>query len=420
MSSAIERRPGDTAESGETMGGADDFWLRVGRELADDLAVDAVERDRAGKPPYDEMVRVRESGLLAALAPPDARGFGMGWRTACAVVRRIAAADGSMGELLGRHYVLSWSARFFAGPERAAEWEADARKEQWLWAGDTGTTRPHAFARDTGTGPSLIRAARRGGGGVLRGSRTVASAVTLADRLVLNATADDTGEPLVVCVAPGDAGILREAAHDRLGQRLTDAGTVHFDEVATDAEAVLGPFWTDEDVAPPFTMLASAALRLMLTHVALGIAEGALAEAGDLSRAEARRLRAVEDPGGPLAATDGDVLLAFGSLALDLHSASAVVDRATTALADSLREGRKLDEERRTGTAVLVAAAEAVTVPAALRTGEGVLGLGEAEGLDRFWRDLRTLVGRVPAGHALRVLGEYYLSGDLGPATAGG
>ncbi|MGQ4513277.1 acyl-CoA dehydrogenase family protein [Streptomyces sp. DW26H14] len=402
--------------NGDTARNADDFWLRVGAELADDLAVDAVERDRAGKPPYDEMARIRESGLLAALAPPDAAGPGMEWPTACAVVRRIAAADGSMGELLGRHYVLSWSARLFADPERAAELEADARKGQWLWAGDTGGLRPHAFARDTGAGRSLVRSTRHGGG-TLRGSRAVASAVTLADRFVLNATADDTGEPLVVLVAPGDAGIARRPAHDRLGQRLTDAGTLQLDEVATGSGDILGPAPVDEHTAPPFTMLAPLALRLMLTQVALGIAEGALTEAGDLSRAAARRVRATEDPGGPLATTDGDVLFAFGSLALALHSASAVADRATAALTGSLRAGRGLDDEGRTRTAVLVAAAEAVTVPAALRTGEDILGLAEAEGLDRFWRDLRTLVVRAPAGPGLRALGEHYLSGDLGRAA---
>ena len=37
--------------------------LRVTREIADDLAVDALSRDRAGKPPFDEVSRLREAGL---------------------------------------------------------------------------------------------------------------------------------------------------------------------------------------------------------------------------------------------------------------------------------------------------------------------------------------------------------------------
>jgi alkylation response protein AidB-like acyl-CoA dehydrogenase len=398
--------------SGGSAAENDAFWLRVAGELADDLAADAVERDRAGKSPYEEVARIRESGLLTALAPPDSEGRGMPWRTACAAVRRIAAADGSMGELLGRHYAFSWSGRFFASPERADELEGEARREQWLWAGDTASRLPHAFARETAAATRLVRAGRRRGS-ELRGSRAVAAAVTLADRLDHDAVADDTGEPLVVLVDPRRAGITREEAHDRFGQRLADAGTFHFEEVATAAQDVLGPAPADEDTAPPFVMLAPLALRLVLTHVALGIGEGALAEAGELSRAAVRRLRAGEEPGGPLAPADGDVLRAFGSLALDLHAASAVVDQATGALAGALGEGRRLDEERRTRTAVLVAAAEAVTVPAALRVGERVLALAEADGLDRFWRDLRTLAVPAPEGPGLRALGEHYLTGDL-------
>ncbi|MEW2545775.1 acyl-CoA dehydrogenase [Streptomyces sp. NPDC047002] len=400
-------------------GAADDsgvFWLRVAGELADDLAVDAAERDRAGKPPYDEVARVRESGLLPALAPPDGRGLGMEWPTGCAVVRRIAAADGSLGELLGRHYALSWSARFFADPERARAVEAEARTGQWLWAGDTGTPSPHAFAPEAGAGAFLVRAVRRGGA-VLHGSRALACAVTVADRFVLDATADDTGEPVVVLVDPRHAGVAREQAHDRLGQRLADAGTCRFDAVPAGADAVLGPAAADDETAAPFTTLAPLALRLVLTQVALGIAEGALAEAGELSRAAARTARATEDPGGPLAPADGDMLRAFGSLALALHAASAAVAQATAALSEALGAGPGLDEERRARAAVLVVAAEAVTVPAALRAGERVLGLARAEGLDRFWRDLRTLVVRSPEGQGLRAIGEHYLSGALGAAA---
>jgi alkylation response protein AidB-like acyl-CoA dehydrogenase len=96
-------------------------WLRVARETADDLATDAVVREQAGKAPFDEVSRLREAGLLTLLIPAELGGAGEDWPTAYAVVREIAAADGAIGQLLGCHYFMSWSARFFTAPALAAQ-----------------------------------------------------------------------------------------------------------------------------------------------------------------------------------------------------------------------------------------------------------------------------------------------------------
>lgn len=88
----------------------------MARETADDLATDAVVREQAGKVPFDEVSRLREAGLLTLLIPAELGGAGEDWTTAYAVVREIAAADGAIGQLLGCHYFMSWSARFFTEP----------------------------------------------------------------------------------------------------------------------------------------------------------------------------------------------------------------------------------------------------------------------------------------------------------------
>ncbi|MFJ3982022.1 acyl-CoA dehydrogenase family protein [Streptomyces fungicidicus] len=391
----------------EVITAAGDFWRRVADEVADDLAVDAIDRERAGKPPSDEVERLRESGLPAVLAPPGPDGRGTGWRDACAVVRRVAAADGSVGELLGRHYVLSWSARFFADPERAAVLEERAAREGWLWAGDTGA--PGPLPRGDLPGPTLAPAADGGGHLLLDGHRALPTAVNEADRLVVDAVCAVTHEPVVVVVDARHPRIGRDQPHDRLGQRLTGAGTVHFDGVPVAAADVLGPACRDEDMTPPHSALAPLALGLMLTQVALGVAEGALAEARDLGRS-ARHARPSHD--------DADLLLAYGELALALHTASAVTDRATAAMADALAAGPALDHERRADTAAQVAVAGTVTAKAALLTGERVLALTDAEGVDRFWRNVLALVDRGPAGPTMRAIGDHYLNTARGGAPS--
>lgn len=401
---------------------AEEIWRRVTREVADDLAVDALARDRAGKPPFDELARLREAGLPALLAPPGPDGRGTDWRTACAVIREIAAADGSIGELLGRHYVLSWSARFFSTPERADGLELRADAEQWLWGGAIDL--PDA---EPVTGPDLTLTPA-GSGYLLHGCRSFAAGVTVADRLVLGAVCSDTGESLVVCADPAHPGVAAAPEHDRLGQRLTAAGRISFDGVPVAADQVLGTVPRDEHALAPFATLAPLALRLALVHVSLGIAEGALAEARDITRAAPRGRpvaeRDAEAYTAPPPGADPYLLLAYGELVTDTHTAAAVVESASKALARGLLAGPGLGVDQRAEIAVLVAAAEAVTSRSAMRLTTRVLELTQGSdsaagplGFDRFWRNARVLTARTSATRRLRDIGDHYLNGTHPPLT---
>ncbi|GHG09925.1 acyl-CoA dehydrogenase family protein [Streptomyces filamentosus] len=395
----------------------DTLWRRVVRELADDLAVDAQDRDRAGAAPSDEVERLQEAGLPAFLTASDPAsgggGHGADLRTACSAVRELSAADGSVGELLAHHYALSWTSRFLDGPpgRRAAEafprLDARTAAEGWLLAGATEPPPPS----DAGPGLTLTRADR--GGWLLDGRRAFDSAVTVADRLVVTARPAGTGDLLVVLVDPAHPGVSVRAAADRVGQRLTGAGTVVFEHVPVPRARVLGTLPADEHAVAPFTALAPLVLRLLLVHVALGIAEGALAEARDVNRADAPA-----DPGD-----DPYLLLSYGELATAAHTAAAVAERATDALTRGLRTGWTLGVEERADLAVLVAAAETVTGREAVRLTTRILelvedapplapGTGGGPGFDRFWRNARALTARARPSHRLRDIGDHYLNGS--------
>ncbi|MEV0321521.1 acyl-CoA dehydrogenase family protein [Streptomyces sp. NPDC050658] len=384
---------------------------RVVRELADDLAVDAELRDRAGKPPFDEVSRLREAGLPALLTPPGPDGRGGDWHTACTAVRDIAAADSSVAELLAQHHALSWSPRLFGTPEEAAALELRAHQEQWLWGGDTEL--PDAR---TGTGLALTPVAD---GYVLNGRRTLTACVAVADRLVHTVRDTSTGEWVVVHLDPAHPGVSTQPAHDLLGQRLSGSGGVSYDDVPVAAHQVLGGVPVDEHEISPFTALAPLTRRLLLVQVGLGNAEGALAEARDISRALPRPHSAPDTGGGTYAPPSADpyLLLAYGELATAVHTAGAVADRATDALARGLAAGPVLGADERADMAFLVGAAEAVTADAALHVTTRVLELtadapspAADPGLDRFWRNARTLTAHGSAAHRLRDIGEHYLN----------
>ncbi len=371
--------------------------LRTARDVAEDLAADAIARDLAARPPVDERARLREAGLLAALTPPGP-GRGADWRTGCAVIREIAAADSSVGDVLARHYVHTWSGRFYASHDHATTLEEASVREDWLWTGAVRTPAPD----EDGEGPDLTLRPRHTGY-VLNGRRSVDTAVAVADQIVVDAVCAVTGDVLVVRLTPQTRGVSIETAHDRLGQRVAGAGEVVLDRVTVAPGQVLGRRPHDEESTSPFTALAEPALRLALCHVGLGIVEGALTEARDLSRGG----RAFRLPG-----EDPDLLLTYGELASAAHTATAVVDRATEVMAQALDRGTHLDAEEPAGVAALVATAETVTSKAALRITTRVLELADAPGLDRFWRNARVLTAHRPVAHRLRSIGEHYLNGS--------
>ncbi|MBT2271630.1 acyl-CoA dehydrogenase family protein, partial [Rhodococcus qingshengii] len=86
-------------------------WIDRAREVSNILAADALARDRAGEPPFREVQLLKDSGLVTLLGPVEFGGGGQRWETAYKVVREIARADGSIGQLLGYHYLWAWAAR---------------------------------------------------------------------------------------------------------------------------------------------------------------------------------------------------------------------------------------------------------------------------------------------------------------------
>ncbi|MGW0712281.1 acyl-CoA dehydrogenase family protein [Streptomyces sp. NPDC002643] len=396
---------GPASPSGPT-GPGDAHWLRVAREAADDLATDTVAREQAGKAPVDEVSRLREAGLLTLLVPADSAGGGAGWPTAYAVVREIAAADGAIGQLLGCHYFLSWSARFFAGPAPAARIEERSAAEQWCWGGGFAHREPP------------LRLTRASHGLVLDGRQSYTTGVLVADRLAVRAVRESTGEPLAVVIDPARRGVRIDGDTDTFGQRLAAGGSVEFDGVAVSGDDVLGSLSADEDLLSPRAALASPVGHLVSVQFLLGMAEGVLAEAREYSRPG----HTPRHPAWPVGtAHDPQALTAYGELTVLTRSASALADQAVAAVRDALALGEDLTYDEYADISTLVAMAEAAASRAAQESTTRALDIIGARsasarlGFDRFWRNTRTHTLYEPLTHRLRDVGDYYLNGTHPP-----
>ncbi|GGK60534.1 acyl-CoA dehydrogenase family protein [Streptomyces flaveus] len=402
----VATAPSGPASESDRTGPGRAHWLRVARETADDLATDAVAREQAGKAPFDEVSRLRESGLLTLLIPAEFGGGGSDWPAAYAVVREVAAADGAIGQLLGCHYFLSWSARFFTEPSLAAHVEQQSSAEQWCWGG--------GFAHQE----LPLTLARTAGGFVLDGRQTYATGVLVADRLAVRAVRADTGEPLAITVDPARHGVVIDSDTDTFGQRLAAGGSVEFDAVRVSADDVLGSLSADEDVLSPLAAMASPVGRLLSVQLCLGMAEGVLAEAREYSRAGHSPWHPAWPVGSP---QDPHVLSIYGELTLLTRSASALADQALAAVHGGLARGADLTYDEYAEISVLVAMAEAAASRAVQESTSRALDIIGARsassrlGFDRFWRNARTHTLYEPVAHRLRDVGDYFLNGAHPP-----
>ena len=166
----------------------EDEWIAVARDVAAQLAVDAVDRDRAGAPPVAEAALMREAGLLPLLASEEVGGHGRPYAVALSVIRQIAQVDSGLARLLAYHY--AWSNRLasdFPSPDRIRDLERRAVESGWIVA-STGSP----------LDGELDFARTRSGELRISGTKYFATAARVADRILGFGNDPDSGERLVV------------------------------------------------------------------------------------------------------------------------------------------------------------------------------------------------------------------------------
>ena len=110
-------------------------WLDRARQVAQMVAGDAAQREREGEPPYREVQLLKDSGLVTLLGPADHGGAAERWTTALRASREVSRADGSLGQLLGYHYLWAWATRFFGTDEQIAAAEAHYTRNCYFYSG---------------------------------------------------------------------------------------------------------------------------------------------------------------------------------------------------------------------------------------------------------------------------------------------
>jgi alkylation response protein AidB-like acyl-CoA dehydrogenase len=93
-----------TLDTEPTRGGVVDDPIELARTLAEEFRPQAVEQERSGEPPTQELARVRETGLVNLHIPTEFGGGGGNWQQLSGVVLELSRVDPNIGGLVAYHY----------------------------------------------------------------------------------------------------------------------------------------------------------------------------------------------------------------------------------------------------------------------------------------------------------------------------
>jgi len=361
---------------------------------------DAVARDQAGGRPVEQIALLKQSGLLSARIPVEYGGGGASWPAVLRVVREFARTDGSLAHLFGYHHLPLHSVLARGNTEQKTRWLTESVRQQWLWS-------------NSGNALSKTSTAQRAGDGhgwVLNGFRPFSSGTHVAD--VIQVSWENTqGQRLSGVVPARRAGIVIEDDWDGIGQRQTGSGTVTFEDVQLHDEELLGQ---PDDVLTPFVSLTSLQQQAVLLNVFVGSAQGALDEGRAYTTTQSRPWihsgveRHVDDPW---------IQRKYGDLAIRVLAATELAEQAAQSLEQAYAQGPALTEDQRGRAAIDLAVANLYAGEAGLAVSSDIFELmgarsaTQANGFDRFWRNVRTHTLHNPAEYKKRTVGAWALTG---------
>jgi alkylation response protein AidB-like acyl-CoA dehydrogenase len=384
-------------------------WVDRAREVAALLAADAVHRDRAGATPHAEVRLLKDAGLVTLLGPAEHGGGGQDWTTAYRVIREIAVGDGSIGQLIGYHYLWFWAARLVATPEQVAAVEEQATRERWFFGGAVNPRDNDVVVTDEGDEI------------VFTGRKSFSTGSKVSDVTVLEGVLEGTDKHVFAVVPSAQDSIVFNDDWDNLGQRLTESGSVELRGVRVPWSQAAG--YVDKQFRPRiYNTLNVPLIQLVFTNFYLGIAKGALTTAAAYTRDKTRPWPYSGD-NKDSAGEEFHVLETYGDLQSKLWAAEALAERAAQLIERVNDHPDDVTARERGEVAVVVAAAKQRAIDAGLEISTrifevtGARATANGVGLDIFWRNIRTHSLHDPIAYKRTEVGRYTLLGEVPEPT---
>ncbi|MGO9955108.1 MAG: SfnB family sulfur acquisition oxidoreductase [Solirubrobacteraceae bacterium] len=373
-------------------------------EYAASIANGAIDRDHSGAVPVDVLAALDASGLLAITLPRAYGGADVSIVTLAEVIRTIAAVDPAIAQVPQSHFLLV---------DVLAVWGSEEQRRALFGEVLAGGRLGNALAERGGQHAQDLRTRLRGRRRL--DGRKYYCTGALTSRWI-GVTALDDHDRLVMAFVRRDAdGVTLDEDWSTMGQRATVSGSAAFADVEVDPELVI-PY--HEAFAVPQQLGA----RAQLVHAAIqvGIAAGALRDAGEFVRTRARPFFEAARAGwADTAAADPHTILRYGRLASRVRAAETLLADAAAVQQEIGRRPRDADAAARGSIAVAQAKAfaseVAVEVASDLFALSGASAADERHGLSRHWRNARTHASHDPVDWKYHHIGNFLLNGAMPP-----
>ena len=389
-------------------------------ELLGRIAAGAKDRDLNDENPFEQVAALKRAGFGTLRLPPELGGSGLTVPQLFSAVIDVARADPIVAHIFRTHF-------WFTEERLRTLGASDPSALPWLRKVADGKLFGNAFSeKGSNAVGSLVFNTRLlpdpNGGFRLEGEKFYSTGTLFSDYLTVTATTDH--DSVATVVVPADrTGVKLIDDWDGFGQRRTGTGTTIFKNVAVTSDEILADSPYDAQAVPS---VQYASLQLFIHAVVAGILANVVEDGVTLLRSRDRSFshaptdRPTDDPHlqrllGELAST------AYVARAAVLDAAEAIAV-ATNSIA-STGDGNPVAElatEAQLRVAKVKVHLDAIAPGAATRLLElgGASAASRQKGLDRHWRNIRTITLHNPVAYKAVAIGQNLLHGTPVPANA--
>ncbi len=375
--------------------------------LLEQLQIDSVRREIERDLPYEPVDELRRCRFGAVRLPVEAGGSGWDLPRLFDAVVALAAADANVAHLYRGH---------FAFGEIVMGGSPSARRDAWLRLLADGAIVGNASSETTGANLADISTTVDlvDGRWLLNGRKFYSTGTMFSSHVYVSAartsearTGESAGakERVSLVVATDAPGVACLDDWDGIGQRLTGSGTTVFTDVEVAADEIVPYTGGGPSHLPAF-------YQLYLVAVAAGIGQAIVRDAAGYVE---QRTRGFITANSDLAKHDPQVLEVIGTLSADAFAATSMVAAAARSMQRAVDGGNTLElvDEAEIDTY----RAQVTVLELVARSANRLFEVGGASaarqplGLDRHWRNLRTIASHNPIIYKSRQVGDYVVNG---------
>ncbi|MQB40984.1 monooxygenase [Rhizobium sp. ICMP 5592] len=371
------------------------------------IRASAIERDLVRELPHEQIGWLKESGFTTLRLPTEDGGFAATLPELFNLLIELSAADSNVTNALRSHFGFAEDVLNSSVVGWRTEWLRRIAARDLIGSGfsEVGEAKVGSFS---------TKLARNGDHWLLNGAKYYTTGSLFADWINLGGN-DENGEPIGALVPRQAQGVDVVDDWDGFGQSLTASGTALFSDVVIKAELV----------TPPGGRFKYSSAFFQLVHLAT-LAGIGRAAATDVARLVSERKRVYSHGNAASVSEDPQILQVVGRVRGAAYSAGGIVLKAAEALqrAYELRAdtdpkiGERANaiaeiEVNQSVHAVTSLILEATTL---LFDALGASATKRGLGLDRYWRNARTISSHNPRIYRDRIVGDFAVNGTPPPA----